>query len=313
MIPSEVKKVLQHQHYQLVGGHSAVKLCHWTKKSILDQGYCYKQKFYGVQSHRCLQMSPAVAWCTQKCIFCWRNVEQTIGTEFNKFDDPQEIVGGAIKAQGRLLSGYGGIPDRVSKKKFEEAKNPNQVAISLSGEPMIYPEISGLVGEFKKRGFTTFLVTNGTLPGRLESMNPLPTQLYLSLDAPDERVYSSICNPVIPEGWGRINETLDLLPSLDTRKVIRITLVKGLNMLKIREYAKLIRRAEPDFIELKAYMFLGGSRFRLTLENMPSYGDVREFSEKLSGELGYGVKDQKEDSRVVLLAKNPHSKTALRA
>ncbi|RLI93058.1 MAG: 4-demethylwyosine synthase TYW1 [Candidatus Altiarchaeales archaeon] len=304
MIPTEVKKVLQHQHYHIVGEHSAVKLCYWTKRSILNRGYCYKQKFYGIQSHRCLQMSPAVAWCTQRCLFCWRNVEQTLGIKLDRFDDPSEIIENSIMAQRQLLSGYGGIPDRINEKKFDEAQNPNQVAISLSGEPTIYPRISELIEEFNRRDFTTFLVTNGTLPERLESLDPLPTQLYLSLDAPDEEIYKRVCNPIIPDGWRKINETLNIFPSLNTRRVIRLTAIKGLNMLKVEKYSKLIRIAEPDFVEVKAYMFLGGSRRRLTLGNMPSFDDVRRFSEELSEELGYGIKDQKEDSRVVLLTRD---------
>lgn len=302
MIPTEFKKILEKQHYKIVGRHSAVKLCHWTKRSILDEGFCYKQKFYGIESHRCLQMTPAVAWCTQKCIFCWRNIEQTLGTKLDEFDEPEDIINEAIEAQRKLLSGYGGIPERINKTKFKEAQDPNQVAISLSGEPTIYPKIGELIGEFNKRKFTTFLVTNGTLPERLEKLENLPTQLYLSLDAPNEKIYNRICNPILSENWKKINETIVIFPSLETRKVIRITAIKGLNMLSEEGYARLVQRAEPDFVEVKAYMFIGGSRKRLSLENMPSFAEVREFSENLSSYLGYSIKDFKEDSRVVLLS-----------
>lgn len=302
MIPTEFKKILEKQHYKIVGRHSAVKLCHWTKRSILDEGFCYKQKFYGIESHRCLQMTPAVAWCTQKCIFCWRNIEQTLGTKLDEFDEPEDIINGAIEAQRKLLSGYGGIPERINKTKFKEAQDPNQVAISLSGEPTIYSKIGELIGEFNKRKFTTFLVTNGTLPERLEKLENLPTQLYLSLDAPNEKIYNRICNPILSENWKKINETIVIFPSLETRKVIRITAIKGLNMLSEEGYARLVQRAEPDFVEVKAYMFIGGSRKRLSLENMPSFAEVREFSENLSSYLGYSIKDFKEDSRVILLS-----------
>ncbi|MEA3255115.1 MAG: 4-demethylwyosine synthase TYW1 [Candidatus Altiarchaeota archaeon] len=302
MINTELKKILEKQHYKIVGNHSAVKLCHWTKKSILDKGFCYKQKFYGIKSHRCLQMTPAVAWCTQKCIFCWRNIEQTIGTELDEVDEPQDIIDKAIEAQRKLLSGYGGIPERINKTKFSEAQNPNQAAISLSGEPTIYPRIGELISEFNKRKFTTFLVTNGTLPERLRNLEELPTQLYLSLDAPDKEIYQRVCNPLSPKNWEKINESIDILPSLETRKVIRITAVKGLNMSSEEGYARLIKRAEPDFVEVKAYMFIGGSRKRLSLENMPSFAEVRKFSEDLSNSLGYTIKDFKEDSRVILLS-----------
>ncbi len=303
MIGSDAIKVLEKQHYKVVGNHSAVKLCLWTKKSIRDEGFCYKQKFYGIESHRCLQMTPAVSWCTHCCVFCWRNVEQTIGAELEKFDEPSNIIDGAIEAQRQLLSGFGGIPDRIDKRKLKEAKNPNQAAISLSGEPTIYPKIDQLIGEFKKRNFTTFLVTNGTFPERLANMENLPTQLYLSLVAPDEEIYRKVCNPIIPDAWERIKKTIDILPSINTKNVIRITSVKGLNMSNPEKYAKLIEKAEPDFVEVKAYMFLGSSRKRLTIDNMPSFEEIMKFSGELSRESGYKIKDFKEDSRVVLLSR----------
>lgn len=303
MIGSDAIKVLEKQHYKVVGNHSAVKLCLWTKKSIRDEGFCYKQKFYGIESHRCLQMTPAVSWCTHCCVFCWRNVEQTIGAELEKFDEPSDIIDGAIEAQRQLLSGFGGIPDRIDKRKLKEAKNPNQAAISLSGEPTIYPKIDQLIGEFKKRNFTTFLVTNGTFPERLANMENLPTQLYLSLVAPDEEIYRNVCNPIIPDAWERIKKTIDILPSINTKNVIRITSVKGLNMSNPEKYAKLIEKAEPDFVEVKAYMFLGSSRKRLTIDNMPSFEEIMKFSGELSRESGYKIKDFKEDSRVVLLSR----------
>ena len=281
MIPPNVKEVLKHQHYRLVGEHSAVKLCHWTKRSIRGDGFCYKQQFYGIKSHRCLQMTPAVSWCTQKCVFCWRNTEQTLGTKLERYDDP----------------------DLVGKKTLEEAKNPNQAAISLSGEPTVYPDINGLLDGFRRRKFTTFLVTNGTLPERLEGLDSLPTQLYLSVDGPDKETYKKVCNPLIPDGWERFNKTLELFPSLDTKTAIRVTLVKDVNMKDPAGFAKLIEKAEPDYVEVKAYMFVGSSRARLSLDNMPTPDEVMGFSERLAEECGYVVKDSKRESRVVLLTK----------
>lgn len=304
MLPENLTKILQHQHYKIVGNHSAVKLCHWTKKSILDEGFCYKQQFYGIQSHRCLQMTPAVAWCTQKCIFCWRNIDETIGVKMEGgIDEPEDIIDESIRAQRVLLSGYGGVPDRVNKKKYSEAQNPNQVAISLAGEPTIYPRISELISEFKRRDFTTFLVTNGTLPKVLAEME-LPYQFYLSVDAPNEEIYKKIDNPIISKGWEKINETIDLMPSLDTRKAVRLTMVRGVNMTDPKGYADLIRRADPDYVEVKAYMFVGSSRMRLSIDNMPSFAEIMDFSQKLNLELNYKIKDFKEDSRVILLSRD---------
>jgi tRNA wybutosine-synthesizing protein 1 len=303
MLPADVKQLLEKQGYRLAGRHSAVKLCTWLRKSIRGKGFCYKQKFYGIESHRCLQMTPAVAWCTHRCVFCWRNTDATLGTGMDSFDDPETIINEAVERQRELVSGFGGVEDKEGRKKYLEARNPRHAAISLAGEPTIYPDIGGLIDAFHERGFTTFLVTNGTFPERLEGLDVLPTQLYVSLVAPNEEVYGRTCFPLIKDGWRRINETLELLPSIGTRKVIRLTLVKGINMSGVEGYARLIEKARPDFVEAKAFMFVGGSRHRLSLENMPSHDEIRGFAEEIAREISYDVKDEKEDSRVVLLSK----------
>lgn len=250
-------------------------------------------------------MTPAVGHCTQKCVFCWRPIEWTIGTELQEYDDPDFIVEESLKAQRLLISGYGGLKDRVDEKKWAEAQNPNQAAISLAGEPTIYPQIGDLIESFHKHDFkTTFLVTNGTYPSRLREISTEPSQLYLSLEAPDEVVYKQLNRPLIKDGWGRINETLDIFPLFKARKVIRVTLVKGWNddIRTIPKFAKLIGKADPDFVECKSYMCVGYSRKRLTLNNMLSFDEVADFSGRLAKELSYEFKDSKKDSRVVLLS-----------
>jgi tRNA wybutosine-synthesizing protein 1 len=282
--------------YQIVGNHSAVKTCLWLKKSLKDEGVCYKQKFYGISSHRCLQMTPALL-CNQNCLYCWRPLELLKG--FKGWDEPEFIVEESIKAQHRLLSGFHGT-EGVNKKKLEEAYSPNQVAISLIGEPTLYPMLPELIEEYRKRGFTTFLVTNGTKPEMVEKVNP--TQLYLSLTAFDEESHLLLNRPS-KSNWEKILSSLDVMRDSKSRTVIRLTLIKGYNMddRAIRNYAKLIERAEPDFIEAKAYMYLGYSRLRLKWGNMPEHSDIVEFSKKLAEESGYEVKKDSEPSRVVLL------------
>src|SRR5208283_881359 len=63
---------LKKQKYHLVGAHSAVKRCKWLYESIVNDRPCYKQKFYGIKSHTCIQMTPSLYYCTQQCLFCWR-------------------------------------------------------------------------------------------------------------------------------------------------------------------------------------------------------------------------------------------------
>ena len=247
----ELKKILQKQHYAIVGNHSGVKLCHWMKQSLIHGRECYKQTFYGIQSHRCLQMTPSINQCNHMCLFCWRHQGFT-EKESKEIDEPKFILDGAIEAQRKLITGFKGDP-RCDFKKWEEANDPNMLACSLSGEPTLYPHISDFFEECHKKNITTFLVTNGTNPDALEKMDTLPKQLYVSIVAPNEEVYKKICSPLISDGWKRINKTLELLPSLDTRTVIRHTLVQNWNMDEkhIKQYATLDKKAEPLFIEPK--------------------------------------------------------------
>ncbi len=313
MITPALRNILIKQKYKLLGPHehSGVKLCHWMRQKLLFNRSCYKEAFYGIQTHRCLQFTPTINHCTQKCLFCWR-YQGFSETEFNETaDEPAEILNDAILAQRKLLTGFKGDP-RVNMDYWQEAQNPNQVAISLSGEPTLYPKLGEFIALCKKKGMTTFLVTNGTRPDILARLDHLPTQLYVSITAPNEEIYKRLCVPMqnsidIPSqqpttGWSAVQETLELLPSLDTRTVIRHTLVDGWNLGWEDEYARLDDKAEPMFIEPKSYVFVGYSRTRMTLKNMAKHEQIKEFSEKLAGHLGYELAAEKADSRVVLLA-----------
>ncbi|MCK5261246.1 MAG: radical SAM protein, partial [Thermoplasmatales archaeon] len=209
-------------------------------------------------------------------------------------------------AQRRLITGFKGDP-RCDRKKWMEANEPDMLACSLSGEPTLYPKLGEFFEICHKKRITTFLVTNGTTPEILEKLDPLPKQLYVSVVAPNEEVYKKICSPLIPNGWEKLNQTLELLPSLDTRTVIRHTLVKNWNMDDkfIEEYKKLDSKASPLFVEPKGYVFVGYSRKRMNLSNMPSHASVRDFGNKLAELMGYENIMEKSDSRVVLLGKNP--------
>jgi len=145
-------------------------------------------------------------------------------------------------------------PDEIMQV-HGEAMNPNHAAISLDGEPLLYPKIGGLVEEFRNRNMTSFIVTNGTLPERIESLNSLPSQLYITLPAPNETVYKKVCRPMIKNGWSKISDTLDLVESLSCRSLVRITAIKNLNLSEnyIKDYIKLIDKANPNFFEIKGF------------------------------------------------------------
>lgn len=298
---TQVEK-LESSGYRFVGSHNhaAAKICHWTKQSILDRGVCYKEKFYGIESHRCLQMAPAVPNCQQKCEFCWRDLSYT-QTQWNgEYDDPKTIIAEAIEAQNNLLCGFFGN-DKANKEKLEESKTPTNAAISLAGEPMLYPEIDELIAEFNRRNFTTFVVSNGQCVDKLKNLENEPYQLYLSLDAPTKKIYDEVCQPQISEGWDNLNQSLDTLASFNSRTCIRTTCVKGRNMINPEKYGELIKKSNPDFVEIKAYMCVGSSRYRLTPDNMPTFDEVKSFAQKIGENCGKKIVNESEVSRVVLL------------
>ena len=45
------KKELEQQGYRFVGNHSAIKVCEYCRESLRDKDQCYKEEFYGIDSH----------------------------------------------------------------------------------------------------------------------------------------------------------------------------------------------------------------------------------------------------------------------
>lgn len=307
LVPTTLVQALKKQKYHRVGQHSAVKRCKWLHEALTGGRSCYKQKFYGINSHQCIQMSPALFYCTQQCVFCWRAQNSDLQITWNemtlpRWDSPENILQGILKAQDRILSGYKGHA-KLDHQKFREAYRPKHVAISLAGEPTLYEPLGELIRTLKERDLTTFLVSNGNLPHKLSGLSCEPTQLYVSVCAPNEQVFKHVCRPQVSAAWESLNETLSLLPSFRCPTVFRHTLVKNQNMEDIDGYAKLVEKANPTYIEAKAYMHVGFSSLRLGFDDMPSHADVYNFALKLSEKTGYKILDEVADSRVVLLSK----------
>lgn len=93
------------------------------------------------------------------------------------------------------------------------------------------------------------------------------------------------------------------MDGLNTRKVLRMTVVKGWNDFDVSGYAELIKLAgERVMVEVKSYMHLGPARKRLSKENMLSYDEVLDFSNKLATELGWKIIDEAPNSLIALVA-----------
>jgi tRNA wybutosine-synthesizing protein 1 len=310
-LPEEFKASYRRQGYGLVGIHSAVKTCHWLRCSLNTKGAetCYKNRFYGIPTHRCLQMTPSLGHCTQSCLFCWRATPETLGVSWDQTqpietpEDPETIIEGCLREHRRLLSGFGGNPN-VDLEMLSEAKNPIHAAISLEGEPTLYPRLGELVEAYYGRGYkSVFIVTNGTRPDVLGSLDAEPTQLYVSLCAPDEETYRRTCRPTSKGLWGRVMETLELLDSFSCPTLLRHTLVPKLNMVNPEGYARLAELSNATYMEPKAAMSVGAARERFCYDEMAWFDDVQRFAEELATASSYEIIDEHRWSSIVLLSR----------
>jgi tRNA wybutosine-synthesizing protein 1 len=293
-LQNQAAQTLARQGYHLVGS-AAVKPCLWLRRAMRGGDQCYKHHFYGISSHRCVQMTPTLE-CNHLCLHCWRPIDDPVPCK--EILEPEALLDGILCGQQKFLSGYGGAKT-TDPARLAEARHPKHVALSLMGEPTLYPYLPELLALIRNRAMTSFLVSNATNPMVLAGLRP--TQLYLSLNAPDEEMYRRVCRPA-GQLWPRILESLDIVHEHRCRSVIRMTLARGLNMERPEDYARLIARAEPDFVELKAYMHLGRSRDRLTREAMPSHEEILQFAGELSKALGYELQADVPLSRVALLS-----------
>ena len=300
MITGKQRRDFEKQGYRIVGSHSAVKVCLWCKRAIRGEDVCYKNAFYGIASHRCIQASVSLTNCYLRCQFCWRCLDYTEAKEITCPDGPKAVLDGLIAEQRRYLQGFKGN-EKASARLFKESMEPKHVALSLAGDATMYPLLPGLIDEIHDRKMTSFLVTNGLRPDMLRKLlNHKPTQLYITVAAPDKETYLKTCRPLVADAWERLNESLKILQEFE-RRTVRLTLVKGVNMLNPEGYAGLLKDLDIDFVEVKAAMPVGYAQYRMAYESMPSHDEIRDFAKRICGASGFKIVDEKDNSRVVLM------------
>jgi tRNA wybutosine-synthesizing protein 1 len=248
MVTPKQAKALKKEGYKLIGTHSAVKLCRWTKHQLRGRGGCYKHTFYGITSYQCMEATPSLA-CANKCVFCWRHHKNPVAKEWKwKTDDPYYIVDEAVKMHVSMIKETKGIPG-VQKERWEEAHTVRHCALSLVGEPIMYPRIDELLGDLHRRSISTFLVTNGQHPEQIAALRPI-TQLYVSVDAPTPESLDAIDRPLFSDAWLRLRRSLVSLKDKGQRTVARLTVVKGWNSDEIGGYAELIALGKVSLVEV---------------------------------------------------------------
>lgn len=313
MVPktSPTYTALTKQGYQIVGSHSGVKICRWTKSALRGRGSCYKYSFYGIASHQCMETTPSLS-CSNKCVFCWRHGTNPVGTTWRWVVDPPELIFEGVKAgHYKKIKMMRGVPG-VRAERFAEAMRIRHCALSLVGEPIFYPHINEFTAMLHKEHISSFLVCNAQHPDQLAALKPV-TQLYVSIDASNRDSLRKIDRPLHRDFWERFQRCLDILREARFRQrtVFRLTLVKGFNIDDEAEgYADLVEKGLPCFVEVKGVTYCGTSSSAgagLTMQNVPFYEEVCAFVKALTAALkrrglDYGLAAEHAHSCCVLIA-----------
>jgi len=210
----------------------------------------------------------------------------------------------------KMINGARGIPG-VSKERLQDAMTIKHCALSLVGEPIIYPYINEFVDLLHANNISSFLVTNAQFPEKILAMKPV-TQLYISIDAATEESLKTIDRPLFSDFWQRHIASVDALANYPQRTVHRLTLVKEYNMEEVNDYAKLVARGKPDFVEVKGVTYCGKSdASNLTIKNTPFHQEVISFCKQLSNAINniidanqaeYDIACEHEHSLCILIA-----------
>jgi tRNA wybutosine-synthesizing protein 1 len=313
MVPkdSSTYTALTKQGYSIVGSHSGVKICRWTKSALRGRGSCYKFSFYGIASHLCMETTPSLS-CSNKCVFCWRHGTNPVGTTWRwKVDPPEMIFEGVKEGHYRKIKMMKGVPG-VRAERFAEAMRIKHCALSLVGEPIFYPHINEFTALLHNEHISSFLVCNAQHPDQLAALKPV-TQLYVSIDASNKDSLRKIDRPLHRDFWERFCRCLDILREkrFQQRTVFRLTLVKGFNIDdEVEGYADLVERGLPCFIEIKGVTYCGtstSSSAGLTMANVPFYTEIQAFvialnDALLARGLDYGIAAEHAHSCCALLA-----------
>ncbi|XP_029964888.1 S-adenosyl-L-methionine-dependent tRNA 4-demethylwyosine synthase TYW1 isoform X2 [Salarias fasciatus] len=302
MITPALRNALTKQGYKLIGSHSGVKLCRWTKSMLRGRGGCYKHTFYGIESHRCMETTPSLA-CANKCVFCWRHHTNPVGTEWRwKMDPAHKILEDAVEKHQGMIRQFRGVPG-VKPERYEEGLAVKHCALSLVGEPIMYPEINAFIRLLHQQHISSFLVTNAQFPEEIRSLVPV-TQLYVSVDASTKDSLKKIDRPLFKDFWPRFLASLRALGEKRQRTVYRLTLVKAWNVEEMLAYSELIALGQPDFIEVKGVTYCGeSSASTLTMANVPWHQEVVAFVQQLADMLPqYEIACEHEHSNCLLIA-----------
>ncbi|XP_042626990.1 uncharacterized protein LOC122147693 [Cyprinus carpio] len=172
----------------------------------------------------------------------------------------------------------GGVPG-VRPERFEEGLTVKHCALSLLGEPIMYPDINSFLRLLHQQNISSFLVTNAQFPEEIRSLVPV-TQLYVSIDASTKDSLKKIDRP-----FSKTSGSASWTVSEHLVKSSKLTGSggRGLTMNAFRSSLRDTRRAEAPRASQRwtiwprppAGPFLGPEKGDLTLRTHVSRERIR--------------------------------------
>mgnify|MGYP004703785405 FL=1 len=106
----------------------------------------------------------------------------------------------------------------MKKERVEEALALKHCALSLVGEPIMYPHIAEFIdllhawvwraGVRRRHGTSSFLVTNAQFPEEIRRVPPV-TQFYISVDGSTKEGLKKLDRPLFRDYWERFNRCVE--------------------------------------------------------------------------------------------------------
>ena len=104
-----------------------------------------------------METTPSLA-CANKCVFCWRHHSNPVGTEWKwAMDEPELILEGALENHYKMIKQMKGVPG-VLPERYQEGFQVKHCALSLVGEPIMYPEINKYLDLLHSKSISSFMV-----------------------------------------------------------------------------------------------------------------------------------------------------------
>jgi len=260
-----------------------------------------------------MEVAPALC-CTYRH-HRWRHLDSPVVRKWNYYtDDAKDLALEFVKQHLALMNDV--MARDAKPDRLEKAQTVRACDFSLLGEPVVYPGINTLLTRLHNLKIATWMDDIGMHPKELDAL-PTPTQLTLTVLAPTPHWMEMLMQSVFEDPWDRFQASLVVLAKKPYRTALRLVLIETLLDGHFQDYADIICKAKPDFVEGNSNVYIGMYPPFTTSDSnpAPAHEKVLQFCHMLLAipSVGkyYDMACEHEHSACVLLAHKKFNSTGL--